>query len=166
MRRGLRLAIVAGMVLLGFWAWRGWFPPDEVVIRKVVERAVASVSWESGTGNLSRLAAASRLTELCAPDVEVLLEARGERSQRIQGREELRQSILAVQIRADWLRVTTDEVEVAVNEAGDVATVLLASTVRGEGLSEPILQDYKLVLRKLEGDWLIARVEPVRGFGM
>jgi hypothetical protein len=166
MRRGAGWFILVGVFVLGWLAWRWLFPADDVVIRKVVQEAAAAASWESGAGNLSRLAAASRLVGLCVPEVEVLLETRGEASRRLQGRDDVRQAILAVRTQAAWLQLSVDEVEVKVDEAGESARVLLAVTVRAEGFTEPLLQDYKLAMRKVEGEWLIARAEPVRGFGM
>jgi len=165
MRRGLGWVVAAAVVILGFLAWRWLFPPDEVVIRKVVKTALAAASWEQGAGNLGRLAAANRLMGLCTPEIEILLETRGARSSRIQGRDDLRQAVLAMRGQVAWLEVTVDDVEVALSDTGEGATVLLAATVRGEGASEPILQDYKLAMRKIDGEWLIDRVEPVRGFG-
>jgi len=165
MRRGLGWLVLVAVLILGFLAWRWLFPADEVVIRKVVGTAVAAASWEQGAGNLSRLAAANRLMGLCTPEIEILVETRGERSGRLQGRDDLRLAILRVRGQAAWLQVTVDDVEVAVSDSGEAATVLLAATVRGERALEPILQDYKLAMRKVDGEWLIDRVEPVRGFG-
>jgi hypothetical protein len=165
MRRGLGLVALVAMVVLGFLAWRWLFPPDEVVIRKMVRAAAAAVSWEQGAGNFSRLAAANRLVGLCTPEIEILLDARGAGSERVQGRDALRQAIVAVRSRAAWLQVAVEGVELMVSESKDSATVLLAAAVRAEGTREPVLLNYKLSMRKVGGEWLIDRVEPVRGYG-
>ena len=99
-------------------------------------------------------------------DVEVLLETRGRGSQMLQGRSDLQQSVLLVRQRAAWLRAEVDDLEVRFVEPGLTAVVLLAATVEIGGVDEAILGDYKLTLRKVEGDWFIQRVEPVRGLGL
>ncbi|MFM1945153.1 MAG: hypothetical protein RI897_4135, partial [Verrucomicrobiota bacterium] len=56
--------------------------------------------------------------------------------------------------------------EVSVGGGGEGAVVLLAATVEIGGVDESILGDYKLGLRKVDGEWLIERVEPVDGLSL
>lgn len=165
MRRGATIVLVVGLVVASWLVWRWLFPSDETAIRRLVNTAVAQASWAEQDGNINRLVASERLAALCTPDVVVLMEARGVHSRRLQGREELRQAVLAARAEVAWLGLSVDGVEVSISDSGTAATVLLAATVRMDRLSEPLLQDYKLALSKLEGDWLLSRVEPVRGFG-
>ena len=150
----------------GFLVWRWLFPPDEVVIRRLVQEAVAVANWEEQGGMIQRVSAAGQLGRLCAPDVVMLLEARGVNSRRVQGREDLKQMYLLARSQWPWLRLTVDGAEVVVADSGQEATVLLAATVRMDQLREPLLIDYELGFRKIDNDWLLARVEPVKGFGM
>ena len=166
MRWFLGLAALAIVLSGGYLAYQWLFPSDEVVIRKVLQQAAAAASWGESGGALDRLAGAGRLATLCTRDVQVLLDTQGAQSRRLQGREEVRQAGLAARAQLPWLRVQLSDVEVRVVESGVKATVLMAATVRAAGASEPLIQDYELTLRREDGDWLIERVQPVRGFGM
>jgi len=163
---------VAGLVVLvllgvlGTLAYRWWFPPDEVVIRKVLRQAADAASWEESGGTLERLAGAGRLAAVCTRDVQVLLDTRGARGRRLQGRQEVREAGVAARTQVPWLRLELSDIEVRLVEPGAKATVLLASKVTLAGISEPLVQDYELTLRREDGDWLIERVQPVKGFGM
>jgi hypothetical protein len=84
----------------------------------------------------------------------------------MEGRSDLQQSMMFVRQRAAWLRVRVDDLEVSLPEGGLGAVVLLAATVEIGGVDESILGDYKLTLRKDDGEWLIERVEPVGGLDL
>lgn len=162
------LGVVALAVVLsgGYLTYRWLFPPDEVVIRKVLRQAAAAASWDESGGALERLAGAGRLATLCTRDVQVLLDTQGARSRRLQGREEVRQAGVAARAQVPWLRLQLSDVAIRVVEPGVKATVLMAATATAAGASEPLVQDYELTLRREDGEWLIERVQPVRGFGM
>jgi hypothetical protein len=165
-RRVFQLVVVVVLVGLGVMGWRWMFPGDEVRVKRVVEAAVAAVSWEGGEGNIARMAAVNRLGGLCAADVQVVFETRGGRSQVLEGRSDLQQAMMVVRQRAAWLRASVDDLEVRLGDGGLGAVVLLAATVEIGGVDESILGDYKLTLRKEDGEWLIERVEPVGGLGL
>ena len=165
--RKLALALVIlGLAAGGYALWRWLYPPDAVVIRRVVLEAMQAASWEKQGGRLQALAAANRLASLCTQDVEILLETRGVHSRRLRGRDDLREAALGARTQVAWLRLELDDLEVTILEPGVSAGVLVASTVEASRVREPILQDYKLDMQKVDGDWRIARVEPVKGFGM
>lgn len=166
MRRVVQLILLAGLVVLGFVAWRWMFPGDEVRVRRVVEAAVDAVSWEAGEGNIARMAAANRLGSLCAADIQVVVETRRGGSQVLEGRSDLQQAMMIVRQRAAWMRVGVDDLEVTIGSGGVGAVVLLAATVEIGGVDESILGDYKLGLKKVDGEWLIERVEPVDGLSL
>lgn len=166
MRWMLGLAALVAVLGGGYFVYQWWFPPDEVVIRKVLRQAAATASWEESGGALDRLAGAGRLAMLCTHDIQVLLDTQGARGRRLQGREEVRQAGVAARTQLAWLRLELSDVEVRVVEPGAKATVLMAATATMAGGIEPLVQDYELTLSREEGEWLIARVQPVRGFGM
>ena len=159
--------LAVGLLLLGGWmAYRWLFPPDEVLVRRVVKQACNAASWGAGTGALGKLAGVDTLAGLVSPDVEVLLNYQGPHSGRLRGRDEIRSIAAAMRLDKAWLKVDVEGMEASVVEPGLSATAVVALVVTYDGGSQPLSNDFGIDLRKIDGDWLITRVEPIRGFGM
>jgi hypothetical protein len=148
----------------GFYRW--WFPPDETQIRTLMRDAAQAVSWRADSGGLQKLGGVNRLTACCLPDVEIRIDVGVGGRRTVQGTEELRQLVLGARTAGTSLEVSLSDVAVEVSTPADTATAQFLATIRASNLSEPFLQEVRVLVRKRDGRWRIARVEPVRGFGM
>ncbi len=158
----LRLLLFAAVAALGAWAWVVLHPSPEKVIRKQLQGAARAVSFGPDEGYLAKLAGAQRLADFFSTNVDVQLDVPGRQEHRLAGREEIQQEALAARAAVRSLSVTFPDVTVIVNagDASAVADLTLQAKVAGE--PDMIVQEMKFTLRKINGQWLIVKVETVR----
>jgi hypothetical protein len=168
MKRRLAVILPVGVALVAavYAFYRFLFPSDPEAIRRLMTEAADAASWESGAGLIARQSAASRLAAFCTDDVEIHVEGLGSSDAVLHGRGDIRQAALAARYRAAYFRIALSDLEIQVTAPGQSATVLLVATARLAGVNEPLIQEYRLELVKQDGEWLIRRAEPIRGFGM
>lgn len=162
MRLGLALLLMAA----GWGLYRWWFPSDETQVKALIRAAAEAASWRVDSGGLEKLAGANRLAACCTPEVEIVLDTGGRAPRAIRGTEELRQAVLAARTSGASLEVELGEVEVKIPAGATAGTAQFLATARVNDVPDPILQEIRVLVKKTEGGWRIARVEPVRGFGM
>jgi hypothetical protein len=157
-RRVLLVAVAA----LGVWAWVALHPSPERLIRKQLEGVARAVSFGANEGNLTKLAGAERLGGYFSTNVDVQINVPGRQEHRLAGREEIQQAALAARASVQALSVAFPDVTVIVNadEESAVADVTLQARIGGE--PDMIVQEMKFTLRKINGQWLIVKVETVR----
>ncbi len=154
----LRIVLAAALVALGVWLWTVLFPsPEKVIRRRLIELAhTASVSISDG--DLVRLAAARRLASFFSTNVEVNLELSGLPHQNIMDRDQITQAALIAHTRT--VKFPDISVTVAPGKQSATADLTVEAEISGEqGL---VVQEMKFTLRKIDGEWLIVRVDTVR----
>jgi hypothetical protein len=164
-----RLLLVLVLLVLGaggYFLYRQLFPPHEQRIRQTLRHAAGTVSFRPETGNLARLAAINRLTTFFTPDVEILVDMPGAASRRLVGRDEVRQVAAGTRSAVQSLEVRLRDIAVELESGKELARVHVVVDVRVDGDGDPWIAEFKLVMVSTEGDWLIHRIEPVRGLQM
>ena len=158
----LRLILVAALVGLGFWLWTVLFPGPKKIIRRHLLELARTVSSSPGETDLTRLAAARNAAGFFATNVEVSVEAPHFTPRRSMDREEITQIVLFARSREGGLRVTFPDINVTV--LPDKQSALAEVTVEARVAGEPdlVIQEMKFTLRKIDGQWLITRVESVQ----
>ena len=156
--RLLLLAVVAGLLV---WGWRVFFPGPERVIGKRLTEIRELVSFGSNEGPLAKLGNTEKLLGKFAPDTEVVVDW-ANRQQTLQGTEELRQTIMAARSALTSLRVEFIDVVVKVGADKRLATADLTARAEISGERDPYIQEMLFSFKKVEGDWLVTRVEPVK----
>lgn len=158
----LRVVLLAALVALGVWLWTIFFPSPEKIIRRRLAAVAKLVSFTTNESSLARLASAESLTGYFATNVEVNINT-GESGQRqFVGRAQIRQAVLAAHSAFGSLSVKflDVDVDVAPDKTSATADVTVDANVAGQ--PNAILQEVKITLRKIGGQWLITRVETVR----
>lgn len=161
MKLVFRLLAIATLIALGYWAWSVFFPGDEAVIRKRLNRLATLMTFDSPEGNFARIANVEEAADLFAPEVEINIDAPPHSQQMLTGKTELRQTALAVRTRLSSLQVKFPDQNVRLSADGTSATVNLTAQVRVPGDRDLIVQELNIQLRKIDGKWLIVRVETV-----
>jgi hypothetical protein len=103
--------------------------------------------------------------QICArvsSDVDIRVEARGVGQGRLQGRDNLREALLAFRSNVNGAQV--EFLDVAVSLAPDKQSAEASLTVKARTPRDPdtLFQEMKITFRKMDGDWLLARAETVR----
>ena len=158
----LRFLLLAVVVALGVWAWMALHPDPERVIRRRLEGLARAASFEPNQGSLAKLVGAERVANFCSTNVDVNIDVPGHQEHRLAGREEIQQAALALRASARGLTVTFPDVtiQVSADKQSAVADLTLQAQVAGE--RDMIVQEVKVTLQKIDGQWLLVKLETVR----
>jgi hypothetical protein len=157
-----RLALVAALAGVVWWGWGKLFPKDEEVIRQRVNRVAALITFDGEEGNFAKVANVEEFANLFDMEVEVVVDTPGYAQQILTGRTDLRQQAFAVRSAISSLEVKFLDLNVTVDPNRTNATVLLTGQAKMPKERDGFVQELKFILRKVEGKWLIYRVETVR----
>lgn len=158
----IRLLLLVALAGLGYWLWTVFFPGDEAVIRKRVNRVAALMTFDSKEGNIARIANVEEVANLFAQEVEIVIDTPTHSEQMLTGRTELRQRALAVRMTLSGLTVKFLDLNVTISPDKTEAVVHLTGEARVPNERDLFVQELKFQLRRIEGKWLIVRVETVR----
>jgi hypothetical protein len=156
-----RALVLAGLIALGFWGWRAWFPSPQGVIRKRLAELARTASFSSNEGPLAKLANVQKLPPFFANDVEITVDAPGRSQQTYHGRDELLQAAMGARTALSGLTVEFLDVIVSLAPDKEFATANLTAKARVPG-EDFTVQELKFTLKKIGGVWLIFRIETVK----
>lgn len=163
MRRWLvRGVLLVGVLALGFWAWRTFFPNPERVIRKRLTELTDLASFGPNEGPAAKLWNAQKLATMFTPDVSVKIDVPGQQGTHV-GRD-------AIQNAALWARqtfgaCTVNLTDIIITLAPDKQSAIVELTAKAQaGADAEILgpQELSLRMKKDGGAWYVSRVETVR----
>jgi hypothetical protein len=157
-----RLFLIAVVPALCAWAWMALHPSPERLIRRQLDGVARAASFGPNQGALAKLSSAQTLAYFFSTNVEVNLDIPGHPDHRLLGREEIQQAALAARGSVQSLTVTFPDVTLIVNADKKSAVADLTLQVRISGEQDMIVQEMKVTLRKIDGDWLVTKVETVR----
>jgi hypothetical protein len=162
MQKLVRVVIAAALIGLVFWGWRTLFPTPERVIRSRLQKLAATLSFEPKDGELLRAFQAQNLTEFFTPDATLQVDIRGYGQRTLNGRDELQQAALVYLHAIRGLKVELLDINVTLDadKQSAVANLTGKATVLGE--SDFYVQEFNFKLKKVDGKWLIYKVETVK----
>lgn len=157
-----RLLLAAAGGALAVWAWLALHPSPERLIRRQLDGVARAASFGPNQGMLAKLASAESLANYFSTNVDIKIDVPGRQEHRLAGREEIQQAALAARGTVQGLTVTFPDVTIIVNadQQSAVADLTLQAQVSGE--QDMVVQEVKVTLRKINGQWLITKVETVR----
>lgn len=157
-----RILLGLALLALGLWLWSVLFPGPEKIIRKRLAALAADASFAGNEGPMVRAAKIARILGLFSLDAEITFEAPGRGQQSLRGREDIRQAALGAQSALPSLKVEFLDVNVTV--APDKQSAVVDLTARGRTGGDPgaFVQEMKFTFQKIDGKWLIVRVETVK----
>jgi len=161
MTRWLSRAILAIVVLaIGFWLWTVLFPSPQRAIRKRLGALAKSASFARNESPVAVGYNAQKLAGFFTSDVEIKVDLPGRPGAILSGRDELVQAAIASRAVSGSLKVEFFDVEVIV--ASDKQSAEAKLTLRARISGDTLVQELKLLLNKMEGDWRIKRLETVK----
>ena len=156
----VRALLVVLLITAGWFCWRVFFPGPERVIRKRLLELAKVASFGPNESPLAQVANAANLTSFFTEDVEITIELRGDPRRTFNGRPTLLTAAQGARLALGSLQVEFVDIQVAVDPGKTSATVTL--TAKGKVKGDLQVQELKLVLKKIDGDWLISNVETVK----
>jgi ketosteroid isomerase-like protein len=157
-----RLIFIVILAALAFWLWTILFPSPQKIIRKRLLSMAGNISFSQNENNLVKMADAQHVADFFADNVTVDLTLPGRVEQSTLDHEEITQAMLISRQQATDLQMKFPDINVTVapDKNSAVADVTLDATVSGE--HDAILQEVKFTFEKVNGQWLIDKVETVR----
>jgi len=162
MRIVLRLLLVAALVALGFWLWTVLFPGPEKLIRKRIAEVARLASIAPGEGLVTQGLRIQSLVNCFDPHAELTFDLPGRSQYTIAGRDEMTEHAGAARRNFRSLKVELLDPNLALSPDKQSAVVDLTAKVKLPDERDFIVQEMKFTLKKINGEWLIIRVETVR----
>jgi ketosteroid isomerase-like protein len=147
-----RIALLAAIVIACWWSWQILFPSSEQVIRK----RLSSLAQTASASNAPKLAAF--FTTDAQIDIDV-----SSHHLNITGRDEMMAAAaMAARSQPGRYKVEFGSQEIEVASDNTSAIVHLTAKVTVSGESDWIPQELKITFQKIDGNWLISRLETVK----
>ncbi len=162
MKKLVQIIFLAVVLALGVWLWTAWFPNPKQAVRNRLNRVAQLASFSANEGNISRALSVQKLGSLFAEDVQVMVDIPGAESHTFTSRGELMQIVLAAKRLGDGLKAEFLDMNIEMGTGDQSALVDLTLKAKVGGESDMIVQELNVTLKKINGDWLITRVETVR----
>lgn len=159
MKLFLRIFGALAVIAVAWWLWTVLFPPAEVVIRKRLHELAALVSFEPDEGPLAKLANAQKIGNYLAAEVEAVVDLPGRSYQHFSGRQDLVQAAAAARANLSSLSVEFPDLVVTLGPDKTTARVNATVQARVPGERDRFVQEMVFSLEKIEGDWLITRLQ-------
>lgn len=162
MKIASRLALVLVLIGLGFWLYTVFFPGPEKVIRKRLAKVAQLASIRPDQGLLSRGASIQELANYFDSKVEITVNWRGRSEHSLAGRDEIIEAAKLAHAQFKSLEFEFLDVNVTLAPDKQSATVNLTAKVTSDDEKDFQVQEFKITLKKVNGEWLIFQIEPVR----
>ncbi len=156
-----RLFFFAVLIALGYWVWGVLYPNPKAVIRGQTLKLARLASFSPNEGNINRLAHLRQFGALFSEDARVAVEASGDVPHYFNGREVLMNAVMAARSLLTTLKAEFFGLDLERGARLQSALVDLTAKADVNGQPDSYVQELKFTFRKIDGDWLITRVEPV-----
>jgi hypothetical protein len=157
-----RLALIAALLGLGVWGWRTLFPGPEAVIRSRLTGLARAASFEPDEGTFAKAYNAQKLSAFFTTNAEISVNAPGIPPQSLSGRAEVLQAAMAARSHLKGLKVEFLDANVTLGQDRQTAVVNLTCKATVSGEHDFFVQEFNFMVRKVDGEWLIYRVETVK----
>lgn len=161
MKTGFRLLLLAAFIAAGVSLWTVLFPSPEKIIHKRLAQIAGEVSFNSGENPLVIAARSENLASRFSTNVEINVNVPEFGRQGFVGRTEITQAAAGARTRWSGLKVEFPDVSVKVAPDKQSAVADVAVKVQAAGEKNFNVQEVKFTFQKIDGDWLVTRVETV-----
>lgn len=151
------LLIVAG---LAYWLWPA---SPESIIKKNLGEVAKLASFGPNEAPLAKLSNSQKLTLHFANELEILIDVPGRAHQQVfHTHDELLQTAMGARSALGSLEVQFPDINVTVGPDRATAVADATAKIFIAGDKDFIIQEIKISLKKIEGKWLINRLETVK----
>lgn len=162
MKIATRLVLVVALAALGCWLWTVFFPNPEKVVLKRIASLAKTATVSAGDGAIARAAKVSSVIGYFATDAEIQFDTPETGAHTINGRDEIREIAAGGFANVHSLTVKFDDATARVTPDKQSADVSCTAKVTPGDSRDFGLQELRFTLKKIDGDWLITKVETVK----
>ena len=157
-----RIVVFVALIALGVWLWTIAFPSPEKIVRNQLAKLAQDVSFSQDENNLIKMAHAQSVADFFSENVDVNIDVPGHEQQTIAGRDQITQAALVSRQQLTALDVKFPDITVTVAPDKNSATADLTVEAAVSGEHDAIVQEMKFTFQKINGHWLITKVETVK----
>ncbi len=157
-----RLLLLAGLAGLGFWLWIILFPSPEKQVLKKISNLAEIATFTADAGNFMRAGKVSNLIGYFSTDAQIIMDISGVGHGSLNGRDEIRETAAGVFMRMKSLDVKFLDAKAKIGADKLSAEVNCTAEVRADENKDFGVEELRFELRKIDGNWLITRVESVK----
>lgn len=158
----IRFVLLAALIALGVWLYTVLFPGPEKAVRKHLTKVARLASIKPDQGLLGRASSIQELANCFAPEIEITLNLRGGSDHTFRKRDEIIEVAKLAHARFKTLQIDFLDMNVALAPDKESATVHLTAKASSSEEVDFQVQEFKFTLQKINGEWLIIRIETVR----
>jgi len=162
MKRAVQVLVLAALVIFGCWLWTVMFPSPEAVVRNRLNALAKTLSFKSGSGMISQAFRAQKAAEFFTTDAEIEVNVAGYDPVTMHGRDEVQQAAIMARSRLTSLKIEFPDMNITIDPGGQTAKVNLTGKADIPGERDISAQEFNFLLKKVDGQWLIYRVETVK----
>ena len=162
MQKSFRVLAAAALIGLGLWGWFVLFPSPEKVIRSRLNNLARTISFEPADGTIARGYSAQKAAGFFTTNVEINVEAQGMEALHFNGRDEIQQAALGAARFLRGLKVEFLDINLTLAADQQSAKANLTGKWTPTGDRDFGVLEFNFLLRKVNGTWLIYRVDSVK----
>ncbi len=164
MKITVRLIVLAAVLGAGVWLWLYFHPGPEEAIRRRLAALARGVSFAEREGVISRAARAEALAGYFAPDLSLRINLPELSSHESLSRAEITRLALALRSNPNLRSLKVELLDPVITLGANHQSADVELTLRAEAPGDQylVVQEMKFTLRKVDGEWLILRVETVK----
>lgn len=162
MKITFRLILLTALAALGFWLWTVFFPSPEKVIRRQLAELARTATFGAQDSAIARGLKAQRLANFFSADAQLIFDAPGVGQRTLAGREEIKETAAAGFHSTPSLGVEFLDVSIRLDDRRRAAEVSCTAKIRSGDTKDFGVQEMRFHFGKIEGKWLIVRVETVK----
>jgi len=162
MKIAFRLILLATAAALGFWCWTVLFPSPEKAVLKKISSLASTATFSASDGNITRATKVSNLIGYFATDAEITFDVIGYPVRTLSGRDEIREAAAGGFTGLSTLNVQVLDFTVRIGADKLTADVSCTAKVNAGDSKDFGVQEMHFQLKKIDGDWLITKVETVK----
>jgi hypothetical protein len=161
LRNIFRCLVLLAAGACGVWLWTALFPSPEKIITRQFEKLARAASVQPGAGYLPRMAGAQTVGGFFSTNVDVNIDTLGFQQHAAMSRDDIVQAMMAAHL-SGGLTVKFPDINVTVDPDQQSAQADITVEAQAPGEQDMTVQEMRFTLRKLDGKWLITRVQTVR----
>lgn len=156
--------VVLGMAVIAaaIWLWMVLFPSPERAIRSRLNALAKAISFDSKGGLLTQAYNAQKVGEFFTADVDVEVDVSGYGPMSFHGRDEVLQAAAAARSQLSSLKVEIPDMNITLDPDKQGAKVNLTGKATVPGERDVTAQEFNFFLKKVNGKWMIYKVETVK----
>jgi hypothetical protein len=162
MRIVVRIILLLALIALGVWLWIVFFPSPEKIVRSQLAKLAQDVSFSQDENGIIKMAHAQSVADFFSTNIEINVDVPGHGPVTLDDRAQITQMALASRQQFSSIDIKFPDINVTVAPDKNSATADVTVDITISGERDTVVQEVKFTYQKIDGHWLITKVETVK----